>query len=75
MTTDTPNPTPAESEIPALTLTDLASIRNIIEAATSRGAFKANELKEVGTVYDKLDQFLKAVAIPQQPADSQPKGE
>jgi len=44
-----------------LTLADLASIQNIIEAATTRGAFKANELSQVGAVYDKLSTFLKEV--------------
>lgn len=43
-----------------LTLADLASLHNIIEAATQRGAFKANELTAVGNVYDKLSAFLQA---------------
>ena len=43
-----------------LTIADLASIHSIIEAATQRGAFRANELTQVGTVYDKLSAFLQA---------------
>lgn len=43
-----------------LTIADLASIRSILEAASQRGAFKANELTHVGTVYDKLSAFLQA---------------
>lgn len=51
-----------------LTLADLASIHNIIDAATQRGAFKANELTAVGTVYDKLSAFLKATQQAQEEA-------
>ena len=53
-----------------LTLADLASTKNIIEAATSRGAFKAEELSQVGAVYDKLSKFL-AQAQAQQAAEAQ----
>jgi hypothetical protein len=43
-----------------LTLSDLASLKNLIEAATARGAFRANEMTTVGSIYDKLDAFLAA---------------
>ena len=43
-----------------LTIADLASIHSIIEAASQRGAFRANELTQVGAVYDKLSAFLQA---------------
>lgn len=57
-----------------LTLADLASIKNIIEAASSRGAFKAEELTQVGSIYDKLSVFLKA-AQAQQEAQAQQQAE
>jgi hypothetical protein len=44
-----------------LTIADLASIRNVIDAACSRGAFKAAEMAQVGEVYNKLTTFLEAV--------------
>jgi len=44
-----------------LTIQDLASIHSVIDAACSRGAFKAGEMKKVGEIYDKLSAFLKAV--------------
>lgn len=44
-----------------LNIQDLALARAIIELATDRGAFKANELANVGTLYNKLDAFLKEV--------------
>jgi hypothetical protein len=43
-----------------LTITDLATLRNIVDLASSRGAFRANELREVGEVYDRLNQFVEA---------------
>ncbi len=42
----------------SLTLADMASLKNLIEAATARGAFRANEMSTVGGIYDKLDTFL-----------------
>lgn len=50
---------------PDLTVQDLQALRSIIDVASSRGAFKPNEMTAVGTVYTKLDTFLKAVAAPQ----------
>jgi hypothetical protein len=44
----------------SLTLADMASLKNLIEAATARGAFRANEMSTVGGIYDKLDAFLAA---------------
>ena len=32
----------------SLTLADMASLKNLIEAATARGAFRANEMSTVG---------------------------
>lgn len=44
-----------------ISITDLAVLRNIIELACERGAFKANEMETVGSTYTKLDSFLKLV--------------
>ena len=48
----------AEEGVTDLNLNDLAALRSIIDAASTRGAFKANEMVAVGTVYNKLDKFL-----------------
>jgi hypothetical protein len=61
-----------------LTLADLASIHSIIEAATTRGAFRASELTPVGAIYDKLTAFLQAAnanAVPAEPDAPQAQGE
>jgi len=47
---------------PELNLSDLASLRSILEVASSRGAFKAAELEAVGKAYNKLNTFLESVA-------------
>ena len=55
-----------------LTINDIALARDIIDAAVKRGAFGAAEAKQVGTLYEKIDQFIKT-AIAQAEAESQPE--
>jgi hypothetical protein len=43
-----------------LTINDLATLRNVIDLASTRGAFRGAELKEVGEVYNRLNQFVEA---------------
>mgnify|MGYP001133934255 CR=1 FL=1 len=75
-----------ENKAEELTIQDLAMARAIIELATERGVFKANELAGVGGLYNKLDAFLKQVeaqakaaqegaAAAQTPADQPVDGE
>ena len=45
-----------------ISLNDLASIRNVINVASRRGAFAAEEMEDVGRVYNKLDNFLNEQA-------------
>tara|TARA_X000000950_G_C13316810_1_gene418900 strand:+ start:141 stop:470 length:330 start_codon:yes stop_codon:yes gene_type:complete len=79
MTTETKKPETAEApktDAPApgtggavdLTVQDLNTIRSIIDVASQRGAFKANEMQAVGTTYNKLEQFLNSVAKVQEEA-------
>jgi len=53
---------PAPPATPELTLNDLAALRSILEVASQRGAFKANEFEAVGKTFNKLNTFLEAVA-------------
>lgn len=57
-----------------ITVTDLVALRDIINVAAERGAFKAEEMLEVGTVYSKLTNFLEVVIAQaqEQEKDSQP---
>lgn len=54
---EAPQPGPAD-----LNVSDLVALKNIIEVATTRGAFKATELEAVGKTFNKLNSFLEAVA-------------
>lgn len=58
--------TPVENEDKGdgieLTVNDLNSLKQIIDVASSRGAFKPNEMTVIGTTYTKLETFLNAVA-------------
>ena len=68
----------AEGASPELTISDLQSIKQVIDVASQRGAFKPNEMVAVGTIYSKLESFLAAVAQAQPaPAEAaaEPKGE
>lgn len=55
-------PVPEAPQGPDLNISDLISLKNIIEVATTRGAFKAAELEAVGKTFNKLNTFLEAVA-------------
>ena len=45
-----------------LTINDLNAMKVIIDIASSRGAFKPNEMTVVGQTYTKLSAFLDQVA-------------
>lgn len=52
-------PTAATEEtVTELGLQDLVALKSIVDVASSRGAFKPNEMVAVGTVYSKLEKFL-----------------
>lgn len=55
-----------ETGAPELTVQDLLAIKSIVDVASSRGAFRPNEMATVGTVYTKLETFLNAVAAQQE---------
>ena len=46
----------------SLTLNDLAALKSIIDVASSRGAFKPNEMVTVGQAYTKLITFLETAS-------------
>ena len=49
---------PVEQE-DGLTLNEIVGLRNIVNLASRRGAFSAEEFKDIGTIYDKVDKFIK----------------
>ena len=44
----------------SITINDLVMLRNIVNVASRRGAFSAEEFTDIGAVYNKIDTFLKA---------------
>lgn len=44
-----------------LNVHDLNGMKTIIDIASSRGAFKPNEMMAVGQIYNKLTNFLASV--------------
>jgi hypothetical protein len=58
----------------SISLQDLGLLAQIVDLATQRGAFRGNELSQVGGIYDKLTSFLTAVQE-QQDANAEASGE
>ena len=59
-----------------LTIQDLTLTLQVIQAATSRGAFKADELTAIGGLYDRIFKFLEAAgAVTTQPVTATPVAE
>ena len=48
-----------------LNISDLMALKNILEVASGRGAFKPTEFEAVGKTFNKLNSFLEAVAANQ----------
>ena len=70
-----PQQAPAGQQAPqqdptALSIGDLKNLSTILDVASTRGAFKANEMAGVGFLYNKLQAFLAKVAPEQKPEDA-----
>jgi hypothetical protein len=50
-----------EAAAPSLGLAELGTLLQIVDLATQRGAFRGNELTQVGAIYDKLNTFLSYI--------------
>ena len=73
--TATAQPQAAQAQAPqpdptALSIGDLKNLSTILDVASTRGAFKANEMAGVGFLYNKLQAFLAKVAPEQKPEDA-----
>ncbi len=47
-----------ESDEKGITLNDLILLKQIVNLASRRGAFSAEEFKDIGDVYSRLDNFI-----------------
>ena len=54
----------------ALSIGDLKNLSTILDVASTRGAFKANEMAGVGFLYNKLQAFLAKGAPEQKPEEA-----
>ena len=57
---------------PELTVQDLGNLRAIIDVASQRGAFRAAEMAAVGSVFNRLNDFLNTVAPPADATEEAP---
>lgn len=62
VSTEAPAEMPGTQTPTGIQIADLQTILNIIDLASSRGAFRANELTQVGQIADKLGGFLRGLA-------------
>jgi len=60
---------PQEQSAPNLSLQDLLLVAQVIQVSTQRGAFRAEELSNIGNLYDRLIAFLNATGA-LKPADA-----
>lgn len=68
---DTPEQTQEPQDAPeSISLNDLQLLLQIVDLASSRGAFRGAELTQVGGIFDKLNVFLSYVAEQQEAAEA-----
>ena len=68
--TAAPNTAPSAGQPGAdLSIADLKNLATMIDVASTRGAFRANEMATVGVMFNKLSAFLARVAPVDKPAE------
>jgi len=60
-----------EQQAQSLTVQDLVTLKSALELGAQRGAWRANELTAVGTVYERLSLFVASLL----PKQEEPKGD
>jgi hypothetical protein len=68
MSEKTETAAPEQAPAPSVSVNDLVNIYNIIDLASKRGAFQANELASVGAVANKVKEFVDHVQAAQKAA-------
>lgn len=54
---------------PTLSIGDIMIMKQIVEVATARGALRANELTQVGAVYDRVSAWIDSKMPPEEVAE------
>lgn len=60
-----------ETTQPSLNINDLQAVLELIDTCTQRGAFRAEEMISVGTLYSRIRTFVNTV----QPTNAEPEAE
>ena len=68
-----------DSGAPGLSINDIATLANLIDICSKRGAFEGGELESVGGLRNRVVAFLQSVAPPEEAeaeaeADADPEG-
>ena len=63
---------PATPDPSALSIGDLRNLSQILDVASTRGAFKAAEMQSVGFLFNKLQAFLAKVSPPEPKKEGAP---
>ena len=66
---------PAGAPQSDLSIGDLKNLSTVIDVASTRGAFRANEMAMVGMVYNKLQSFLAKVSPPEKKEEDTKKSD
>jgi len=53
-----------QTEEPNVSIGDIMVLKQVVEVATARGALRANELTQVGVVYDRVSAWIDSVVPP-----------
>jgi len=66
-----------ENQTVNLAVSDLIMLQSIVQVACERGAFRAEEMSQIGQCYDRLSAWLAQMAPPQETSQQpeEPKGE
>jgi hypothetical protein len=60
-----------ENQTANLALSDLVMLQSIVQVACERGAFRAEEMSQIGQCYDRLVAWLAQMTPSQEPTASQ----
>tara|TARA_B100000902_G_scaffold156621_1_gene152918 strand:+ start:1445 stop:1744 length:300 start_codon:yes stop_codon:yes gene_type:complete len=71
---DAAQPEAGVEQVESISLVDLNSLAQIIDLASSRGAFRGQELEPIGALYNKLTKFLASVKAAQDEAAGSEEG-
>lgn len=68
------NPPPGgQQQVAGLSLTDLVTVTQIIQLSSQRGAFRPEEMEQVGALYTKLVAFLQQTGALATPGEEEKK--